>query len=361
MATTTARARESRTLSKQGARLIAGFEGFRSDLYNDAAGHCTIGYGHLVHHGRCSGREPAEFRRGITREEALEILVKDADVAADAVNRLVKVPLEQNQFDALVSFVFNVGGGAFADSTLLRELNAGRYERVPSELARWVKAGGTTLQGLVNRRKAEGALFSSGDRPKLADADGLSTREVQRALKQLGWPIAADGAWGSRTYDAVRDFQRGFAFWRLVVDGHAGPKTQKALEVALARDGRCSPHFTFAEFKSAGDDWIRVHRALVAGLEAYRAVIGKPVTVISGYRDPARNAAIPGAAKNSQHLYGNAVDISPARPLAEVRRLNVFSGIGYQGSSGLVRHVDVRHTGPNATGSTVRAPAVWVY
>ena len=74
----------------------------------------------------------------------------------------MRVPLAQHQFDALVSFVFNVGGGAFRESTLLRELNAGDYDAVPRELNRWVKAGGRTLPGLVRRRGAEGVLFSRG-------------------------------------------------------------------------------------------------------------------------------------------------------------------------------------------------------
>ncbi len=151
-----------KALSVQGARFIAGFEGFRGELYDDAAGHSTIGFGHLVHHGRTNGTEPAEFRRGITRERALELLRQDAQKCADEISRAVRVPLAQHQFDALVSFVFNVGAGAFRDSTLLRELNAGRYDAVPPQLDRWVKAGGRTLEGLVRRRRAEGALFAEG-------------------------------------------------------------------------------------------------------------------------------------------------------------------------------------------------------
>jgi len=99
---------------------------------------------------------------------------------------------------------------------------------------------------------------------------------------------------------------------------------------------------------------------LVAGLERYRALSGGPVVVISGYRDPRHNAAV-GGAPGSQHLYGNAADLRPRVALAAVRRLGVFSGIGYQAGSGLVRHVDVRHVGPNPTHSTPRDPAVWPY
>ena len=154
-------------LSDTGLRFIADFEGFRPNLYNDAAGHCTIGYGHLVHRGVCNGGEPEEFRRpaGITQVRALELLRADAADAARAVNRLVRVPLDQDQFDALVSFTFNVGEGALRDSTLLRELNAGRYDAVPAQLNRWTRAGGRILSGLVRRRAAEGALFSRGGLP----------------------------------------------------------------------------------------------------------------------------------------------------------------------------------------------------
>ena len=152
----------AQSLSQPGARFIARFEGFSARLYNDPAGHCTIGYGHLVHHGRCNGTEPAEFRRGITRQRALALLASDAAAPARAIDASVDVRLAQHQFDALVSFAFNVGVGAFRESTLLRKLNAGNYAAVPGELSRWVKAGGQTLPGLVRRRRAEGVLFRHG-------------------------------------------------------------------------------------------------------------------------------------------------------------------------------------------------------
>jgi lysozyme len=149
-------------LSPAGAKFIAKFEGFRAKMYNDAAGHCTIGFGHLVHRGPINGKEAPEFVAGITRARALELLQADAAKAASAVKRGVKVPLTQHQFDALVSFAYNVGNGAFAESTLLKKLNAGDYKAVPAQLNRWVKADGKALEGLVRRRGAEGALFSRG-------------------------------------------------------------------------------------------------------------------------------------------------------------------------------------------------------
>jgi lysozyme len=149
-------------LSDKGARFIGHFEGFRAGLYNDAADNCTIGYGHLVHMGRCNGSEPAEFKRGLSEPEAEELLRRDAQSAADAVRRSVRVPLNQAQFDALVSFVYNLGAGAFESSTLLKDINARNFAAVPGQLEEWVHAGGQVLPGLVTRRKAEARLFTAG-------------------------------------------------------------------------------------------------------------------------------------------------------------------------------------------------------
>ena len=149
-------------LSDAGARFIGRFEGFRGQLYNDAAGHCTIGYGHLVHLGHCNGSEPAAFKRGISEHEAEELLRRDAQAAADAVRRAVHVQLNQQQFDALVSFVYNLGAGAFEGSTLLKDINARNFAAVPGQLEEWVHAGGQVLPGLVTRRRAEARLFTSG-------------------------------------------------------------------------------------------------------------------------------------------------------------------------------------------------------
>ena len=109
-----------------------------------------------------SGAEPAALKKGITKQQALQLLQQDAAKAGAAVKACVKVPLTQSQFDALVSFTFNCGVGAFESSTLLKRLNAGDYGAVPTELRKWVKAGPVTLPGLVTRRTAEGTLFSKG-------------------------------------------------------------------------------------------------------------------------------------------------------------------------------------------------------
>jgi lysozyme len=144
------------SLSDKGLTMIANSEGYRARAYEDAAGHATIGFGHLLHHG---GLTSADMAMEWDRARALNVLRNDAAEAQSAVRQLVKVPLTQNEFDALTSFVFNVGRGAFADSTLLRLLNEGKRGQAANQFLRWDKAGGKTLLGLSRRRRAERSLF----------------------------------------------------------------------------------------------------------------------------------------------------------------------------------------------------------
>jgi GH24 family phage-related lysozyme (muramidase) len=131
-----------------------------------SVGFKTIGYGHLLQASELrTGKlfaTDVPWQKGITEAQAEELLLSDVEPAAGGISRHVKVPLAQCQFDALVSFVFNVGVGAFMESTLLRKLNAGDYESVPSELRKWVNAGGQRLPGLVTRREAEAKMFTQG-------------------------------------------------------------------------------------------------------------------------------------------------------------------------------------------------------
>jgi len=155
---------EPRTVSKQGLQLIMDSEGFSQHLYDDPAGHCTIGFGHLVHKGPCNGMDPSElpYALGISRQQGENLLRQDAQRFVQLVNRTVLVPLTQAQFDALVDFAYNVGFKAFRSSTLLKKLNAGDYAAVPAQLRRFVKAGGVELPGLVTRRAREAEMFASG-------------------------------------------------------------------------------------------------------------------------------------------------------------------------------------------------------
>jgi len=143
-----------KTTSKKGIDFIKGHEGFVPKIYNDSYGYKTIGYGHLLKEG-----EEKLFANGITREQAEQLLKEDLKIAEKAVNLWVEVPLNQNQFDALVSFVFNVGQGNFRRSTLLKKLNNGDYMGAADEFLKWI--GKPPLKGLIRRRAEERKLFLS--------------------------------------------------------------------------------------------------------------------------------------------------------------------------------------------------------
>lgn len=187
----------------------------------------------------------------------------------------------------------------------------------------------------------------------------MNTTELQQALSNLGWPITVDGNYGDQTHRAIQAFQKGFGYYDLLIDGYAGPQTINAVQLCLDRGGKVDDFFFWREFKSKGNGWINLHRELVRGLHNYRLRYGATL-IVSGYRDAEYNAKI-GAVPNSQHVYGNAADVQPVASINAVRNLNLFSGIGYQASTGLVRHVDVRHVGPNTTGGTPQSPTVWRY
>ncbi|WP_114325406.1 glycoside hydrolase family protein [Candidatus Colwellia aromaticivorans] len=146
----------SRLINQNGLDLVKHFEGLYTDAYTCPAGVPTIGYGHTAN---------VELGQSITPQEAEDILQEDMQIFAVAVEKTIVVELNDNQFAALVSFAFNCGAGNLRASTLCRKLNAGDYDCVPSELARWVKATDPStgkkrsLAGLVKRRAAEATLF----------------------------------------------------------------------------------------------------------------------------------------------------------------------------------------------------------
>ena len=138
--------------SENGIELIKEFEGRRLVAYQDSVGVWTIGYGHT--------KDVWEDRL-IIKKTADRLLAEDLAEFEKYVDNLVEVPLTQNQFDALVAWTFNLGPTNLSESTLLKKLNAGDYDSVPSEMKRWNKAGGEVLEGLVRRREAEAALFNA--------------------------------------------------------------------------------------------------------------------------------------------------------------------------------------------------------
>jgi lysozyme len=141
-------------LSQNGLNLIKGFEGYSAVPYYCDGGVLTIGWGHTV--------KADERFTEINEQEAEQLLKNDCAFAVSCVSRLVKVSLNQNQFDALVSLVFNIGSRNFAGSTLLKLLNAQDYRGAASQFLRWKYAGGIVLSGLVNRRNLERQLFLKG-------------------------------------------------------------------------------------------------------------------------------------------------------------------------------------------------------
>ena len=145
--------------------MLVQWEGFKPKVYNDSAGLPTIGVGHLLTaQERKSKRldiagKPVAYTKGLTEEQVRGLLAQDLGRYEDAVSKTLVVQLEQDQFDALVSFCFNVGIGAFQKSSLVTCVNAGKLAEVPDELRKWTKAGGKQVQGLVNRRENEVKLW----------------------------------------------------------------------------------------------------------------------------------------------------------------------------------------------------------
>ena len=138
-------------LGERGTEILKYFEGCKLTAYQDSVGVWTIGYGHTkgVYNGMT-----------ITQEEAEQMLLTELEEYEGYIEDMVTVPLTQNQFDALVVWVYNLGPTNLRNSTLLKELNAGNYNAASTEIKRWNKAGGKVLAGLVKRREAEAELFN---------------------------------------------------------------------------------------------------------------------------------------------------------------------------------------------------------
>tara|TARA_R110002012_G_scaffold283649_1_gene474115 strand:+ start:90 stop:533 length:444 start_codon:yes stop_codon:yes gene_type:complete len=141
-------------ISQEGISLIKKFEGCELEAYQCAAGVWTIGYG-----------STKDVKEGdtLTQKEADNLLLHEMQEYEGYIKELVKVPLKQNQFDALVSWVFNLGPANLKASTMLKFLNAGDYHLIPSQIKRWNKASGKVLEGLIRRREAEALMFEDKD------------------------------------------------------------------------------------------------------------------------------------------------------------------------------------------------------
>lgn len=204
--------------SPNGLEFIAKWEGCVLKPYRDIAGLRTIGIGHLIKSGE-------NFPDGvsITKERAYELLAGDVKLCEDAIVSKIKVKLNQNQFDALVSFGFNCGVGVYTSSEACKVLNAGDYYSVPEKLLAWskVKINGVLQvnKGLYNRRKSEGELFAAPVSSGAVVSEGASPpppvvqwtadtlKIAQTCLKALGlYTIKVDGLWGPGTSNALTRF-----------------------------------------------------------------------------------------------------------------------------------------------------------
>ncbi len=148
----------TKTISQSGLDLIKQFEGLRLSPYLDVAGVPTIGYGSTY----CiCGDKITLNSKPITQEIAEFTLKINSKIYQDAVNKFVTVEINQNQFDALVSFCYNLGVKNLQNSTLVKKINAGDIQGAGLEFGKWVYAGGKIVPGLVNRRNKEKMLFLS--------------------------------------------------------------------------------------------------------------------------------------------------------------------------------------------------------
>lgn len=157
-------------ISKKGIEFIKKAEGFKNHFYYDSAGLMTIGVGHLLTRSELtSGKiyifgETVKWREGLTDLQINQLLDQDLDSFESDVNEAVRVPMTQYEFDSLVSFSFNVGRTAFFRSTLLKRINSNASKsEISRQFGRWVRSGGRVINGLINRRNAEVALFTNTD------------------------------------------------------------------------------------------------------------------------------------------------------------------------------------------------------
>jgi lysozyme len=196
-----------RQIDQAGLDLVKSFEGLFLQAYRDSVGVPTIGWGHTV---------GVQMGQTIDQAQAEAFLQADMADSCGAVERLVTVPLSDDQFSALVSFTFNCGTGALAGSTLLRLLNGGDYLSVPGQLMRWNHAGGQVLAGLTRRRLAEGALFADASTQAAVPMPPPTVHDaawIQGRLNALGQDpvLATDGDLGPISVAAIAAFIEKYA------------------------------------------------------------------------------------------------------------------------------------------------------
>ena len=199
-------------IGPKGAALIKEFESCRLHAYRDSVGVWTIGWGHTT----AAGSPPVGPGLTITQAQADEIFLRDIVQYEMAVAGLVKVPLNQNQFDALVSLCYNIGRGNLSKSSVIRLVNKGDFDGAAKQFAKWNKAGGKVLNGLTRRRAAEMLLFQSVDvlTPPPPEESGAKPDmpEASKSIvqsKEANTAIVAGGATIIATATQVADAVKG--------------------------------------------------------------------------------------------------------------------------------------------------------
>lgn len=151
----------TRSLNSLGRALIKEFEGWIAASYNDPAGYCTIGYGHLIAKQRCEALTlPERFVAPLTLAAGEALLLDDLVGTRSSVTKLVVTEINDNQYAALVSFAFNVGSEALAKSKLLALVNIGDMEGAEKQFGRWIVSNKKVYKGLVDRRACEASVFN---------------------------------------------------------------------------------------------------------------------------------------------------------------------------------------------------------
>lgn len=311
-------------ISNDGVFLIKKYEGCRLTAYKCPAGVWTIGYGHTA--GVVQGMT-------ITQAQADTFLRQDLEKFEKLVEKYDNTyHWSQNEFDALVSFAYNIGNidQLTANGTRSKELIA---RKIPE----YVKSGGKTLSGLVKRRKDEQDLFLEGKENNMellkVGSKGDAVKELQKKLSVIGYnPGSADGIFGSNTKKAVIAFQKDAG---LSQDGIVGSKTEAAMDeikvYSLREHGNqiVSLNFKVKEFACQdGSDTVVIHSSFIRDkLQQIRTRFGVPVVINSGYRTPSHNKKV-GGSSNSFHIKGRAFDIVvKGKPPVEVARYAASIGI----------------------------------
>ena len=320
-------------ISDNGLRLIKSFEGCHLTAYICPAGKWTIGYGHTK-----------DVFKGmtITQSQADEFLREDCEKAEVNVNSFDdNYSWTQNEFDALVSFAYNIGS--------INQLTANgtrSKETIAKKMLEYNKSGGKVLSGLVKRRKAEQELFlnlDKGDavvmRTLKLGMKGIDVKELQQALVLREYTLGSiDGDFGNKTKLAVMAFQKDTG---LVQDGIYGPKTRQALEQILVfsfkndKNKSVSSNFKVKEFKcNDGSDKILIDKNFVeTKLQDIRNHFEAAVTINSAYRTPSYNKKV-GGSTGSYHVKGRAFDIvvkgrKPSEVAAYARSIGIKGVIEY--------------------------------